>query len=180
MPVDTPRIRLFAMDVDGTLTDGTLTISADGGETKTFHARDGAGIKLLAPLGITPAIISGRGSETTARRARELGIEHVEQAVGDKAGQLLALCDRLGVEPAQAAFIGDDLSDVPAMHLAGWSAAPADAVEQARAVADFVALLPGGKGAVRQAIEALLLQEGLWERVLETLRQPNARTEAPA
>jgi len=178
MSIQTPRIRLFVMDVDGTLTDGSLTVSADGGETKTFHARDGAGIKLLAPLGITPAIISGRASKATSLRARELGIELVDQAVGDKAARLVALCKRLGFTPDHAAFMGDDLSDVPAMRIAGWSAAPGDAVEQAREVADFVAAQPGGRGAVRQAIEELLEEEGLWQRVLEGLQ--SNRTEAPA
>ena len=94
---------------------------------KTFHARDGAGIKLLPGIGITPAIISGRASEATARRARELGIEHVHQGVSDKAGCLRTLCGRLGLDAGQAAFVGDDLSDIPAMRIAGWSAAPADA-----------------------------------------------------
>jgi 3-deoxy-D-manno-octulosonate 8-phosphate phosphatase (KDO 8-P phosphatase) len=178
MPVKAPRIRLFAMDVDGTLTDGTITLSAEGGDTKTFHAHDGAGIKLLPGLGITPAIISGRHSETTARRARELGIEHVEQAVGDKAARLTDLCDRLGLRTEQAAFVGDDLSDVPAMCLAGWSAAPADAAETARTVATFVSQAPGGRGAVREAIEALLQTEGLWQDLLDSLGA--RRTEAPA
>ncbi len=120
----TPRIRLFAMDVDGTLTDGRITYTAEGLEIKSFHARDGAGIKLLAPLGITPAICSGRKSEATSRRASELGIQIVHQAVGDKHAMLEAMCSELGITSAQAAFIGDDLSDIPAMVAAGWCAAP--------------------------------------------------------
>jgi 3-deoxy-D-manno-octulosonate 8-phosphate phosphatase (KDO 8-P phosphatase) len=168
--VGTSGIRLFVMDVDGTLTDGTLTYSGDGSERKTFHARDGAGIKLLAPLGITPAIISGRGSEATTRRAAELGIQHVHQAVGDKAARLLELCAELGVSAAQAAFIGDDLSDIPPMRLAGWSAAPSDAVAETRAAADFVSARPGGHGAVREAIEVFLREAGLWEQVLTSLQ----------
>jgi len=171
----TPTIRLFAMDVDGTLTDGRLTLAADGGEWKTFHARDGYGIRLLASVGITPAIISGRASPQTERRARELGIEEVHQGVRDKAAAFLALCERLGLEPAEAGFMGDDLSDIPAMHLAGYAAAPADAVAEARAAADFTADLPGGSGAVRQAVEDLLRREGLWQQVLEGLTVPRTR-----
>ena len=168
-------IRLFVMDVDGTLTDGTLTLGPDGSEQKTFHARDGAGIKLLAPLGITPAIISGRGSQATTRRAAELGIHHVHQAEGDKAARLLALCDELELAPSQAAFVGDDLSDIPAMRVAGWSAAPSDAAPETRDAATYVASLPGGHGAVRDAIETLLKAEGLWQTVLATLEDSNAR-----
>jgi len=171
-------IQLFVMDVDGTLTDGRITYAPDGSELKTFHARDGAGIKLLPGVGITPAIISGRSSGATTRRAAELGIEHVHQSVADKAGCLRDLCDRLGLEVGQAAFIGDDLSDIPAMRAAGWSAAPADAVLETREAANFVASEAGGSGAVRQAIEALLVREGLWQRVLERLSGSTAETSA--
>ena len=154
------------MDVDGTLTDGVLLYAADGTDRKAFHARDGQGIKLLAPLGITPAIISGRASEPTTRRAAELGIAHVHQAEGDKAGRLLALCAELGIAPGEAAFIGDDLSDIAAMRVAGWSAAPADAAPETRAAATHVTEARGGHGAVREAIEALLRHEGHWDAVL--------------
>lgn len=168
----TPGIRLFVMDVDGTLTDGTLTFTADGSELKTFHARDGAGIKLLPALGIIPAIISGRRSAATTRRAKELSIEHMHQGVGDKAAQLRTLCEALDLDVSQAAFMGDDLSDIPAMRAAGWSAAPADAVQETRAAATFVSTAPGGHGAVRDAIEALLKQQGLWAGVLADLGAP--------
>lgn len=169
MTADGPRIRLFVMDVDGTLTDGTLTYAADGSELKSFHARDGLGIKLLPKAGITPAIISGRSSVPTSLRAKDLGIEHVHQGIGDKATCFEELCRRLGVSPEQAAFVGDDLSDLPPMRLCGFSAAPADAAPEVRAEADFVAKLAGGRGAVREAVEALLRNEGLWDDVLASL-----------
>lgn len=176
MNVPTPSIRLLAMDVDGTLTDGRLTLTPDGGEIKTFHAKDGYGIKLLRHAGVTPAIVSGRASEQTTRRAIELGIEEVHQGVGDKAACLLALCDRLGVKPDQAAFVGDDLSDIPAMRVAGYAATPADAVAEARAAADFVASANGGDGAVREVVEDLLKREGVWTALVEELTHPS---EAP-
>jgi len=157
------------MDVDGTLTDGTLTYAADGSELKSFHARDGLGIKLLPKVGITPAIISGRSSTPTSRRARELGINLVCQGVGDKVACLETLLARLELGAERAAFVGDDLSDLPPMRLCGFSAAPADAAPEVRAEADFVSSLPGGRGAVREAVEALLRQEGLWEGVLASL-----------
>ena len=173
-------IRLFAMDVDGTLTDGTLTYAADGAELKTFHARDGAGIKLLPQLGITPAIISGRGSDAVHRRAKELGIEHVHLAVSDKAARLRALCADLKLDLAQAAFIGDDLSDIPPMRLARWSAAPIDAIAEVREIANFVTTAPAGHGAVREAIEALLRGAGLWQGVLSALRATPTSSAPPS
>lgn len=175
--VQPPSIRLFAMDVDGTLTDGRLTLTADGGEIKTFHAKDGYGIKLLPSAGITPAIISGRASPHTTRRAEELGITEVHQGVSDKAACFRELCARLGLEPNQAAFVGDDLSDIPAMSLAGYAAAPADAAAEARAVADFVTPAEGGSGSVRQAIEDLLEREGLWKGLVARLTQPQAASQ---
>ncbi len=169
MNPSTPTIRLFAMDVDGTLTDGRITLTEEGEAHKTFHARDGGGITLLPSVGILPAIISGRASAVTERRARELGIDEVHQGVSDKAACLAALCERLGLEPAQAAFVGDDLSDIPAMRIAGYAAAPADAAPETCAVADFTAALPGGAGAVRQAVEDLLRREGLWDDVVKRM-----------
>lgn len=167
-PVTTPHppIRLFAMDVDGTLTDGVMVCSSNGEDSKSFHAKDGQGIKLLARAGIVPAIISGRASGATTRRAQELGIEHVHQAEGDKAARLLAVCETLGLRLDEAAFVGDDLSDIAAMRAAGWSAAPADAAPETRAAATFVASVAGGHGAVRQAIEALLRGQGAWDDVV--------------
>ena len=161
-----PPIRLFAMDVDGTLTDGVLLCGEGEADRKAFHARDGQGIKLLPRAGIVPAIISGRSSTATSRRAAELGIVHVHQAQGDKAARLRALCEELGFQTAEAAFVGDDLSDIAAMRIAGWSAAPADAAPETRAAATFVATRDGGKGAVREAIEALLKAQGAWEDVV--------------
>jgi 3-deoxy-D-manno-octulosonate 8-phosphate phosphatase (KDO 8-P phosphatase) len=176
---ETPTVRLFVMDVDGTLTDGTLTYAADGTELKSFHSKDGAAIKLLPTVGVTPAIISGRTSTPTARRARELGIEHVHQGVGDKAACLRALCAEVGIPEAETAYVGDDLSDLPPMRMCGFSAAPADAATEVRAEAEFVADLPGGRGAVRQAIEALLRADGRWEQILARLAGP-AKTGGPA
>lgn len=164
-------IRLFVMDVDGTLTDGTLTYGPDGSELKSFHAKDGAAIKFLPGVGVTPAIISGRESVHTARRARELGIEEVEQGIEDKAACLVALCARLEIPLAATAYVGDDLSDLPPMRMCGWSAAPADAAVEVLEEATFVSDRPGGQGAVREAIESLLRGDGRWADVLKQLEQ---------
>ena len=169
MNVPSPRIRLFIMDVDGTLTDGTITYTADGVELKSFHARDGAGIKLLPQVGIVPAIVSGRASAATQRRAAELGIEIVHEGVGDK----LPVVDQLRKDHDLAwdevAFIGDDLTDIPPMRNAGFSAAPADAAPEVRHIATYVCSVTGGRGAVREAIENLLRAQDDWKSVLDGL-----------
>ena len=168
-PGKTP-VRLFVMDVDGTLTDGTFGYASDGVEWKTFHARDGAGIKFLPLVGVTPAIVSGRTSPVVTRRAAELGIADVVQGSRDKAADVRALCLRLGVLAAAVAFVGDDLSDIEAMREAGWSAAPADAAPEALAVAVHRCKARGGHGAVRDAVEALLRRDGTWPKVLAAFR----------
>ncbi len=160
-------IRLFALDVDGTLTDGTFTYGSGGSESKTFNAKDGLAVKVLPAIGITTALISGRESEAVRRRAKELRIDEVHLGVDDKLAVLHEIVSRHDLTIHEAAFMGDDLSDIPAMRAAGWSAAPADAVPEARETAAFVARRNGGHGAVRDAIEHLLRFEGLWETVLE-------------
>src|SRR5262245_53825867 len=101
-------VRLFVMDVDGTMTDGTLVYGPDGGEWKTFHARDGMGVHLLHVAGIVPALVTGRSSEIVARRAQELGIKDVVQGAKDKAAEVRSLCRRHGVGVESAAYMGDD------------------------------------------------------------------------
>jgi 3-deoxy-D-manno-octulosonate 8-phosphate phosphatase (KDO 8-P phosphatase) len=158
------------MDVDGTLTDGTITYSDDGTELRSFHARDGLGIKLLPRAGLVPAIVSGRDSAAVRRRARELGIHEVHQAVGDKVAVVEALCERLGLAPEEVAFVGDDLADLAVMQKAAWSAAPSDADPAVLEVATYVCRAPGGRGAVREAVEALLGAMGRWAPLVESLR----------
>jgi 3-deoxy-D-manno-octulosonate 8-phosphate phosphatase (KDO 8-P phosphatase) len=166
---DGTRIRLFVMDVDGTLTDGTITYTAEGTEIKSFHARDGAGIKLLPAAGIRPAIVSGRSSPVTERRARELGIEDVVQGAKDKIEAVDEIRRRMEIAWPAVAFVGDDLSDLPVMLRAGFSAAPADADAEVRNVATYVCREAGGRGAVREAIEILLRNQGSWAAVLRGL-----------
>jgi 3-deoxy-D-manno-octulosonate 8-phosphate phosphatase (KDO 8-P phosphatase) len=170
MPHPAPRIRLFVMDVDGTLTDGTITYTEDGTELKAFHARDGFAIKQILPrAGLVPAIVSGRDSAVTARRAAELGVREVAQGVRDKFGAVDAIRTRLGLEPHEVAFMGDDLSDLAAMRRFGFSAAPADADPEVRRIATYVCERPGGRGAAREAIEALLRAMGRWDEILGPL-----------
>lgn len=157
------------MDVDGTLTDGRITYTADGVEIKSFHARDGAGIKMLAKAGIVSAIVSGRSSPATRRRAGELGIREVTEGVTDKLEVVDTLRRRMDLSWETVAFMGDDLSDIGPMRRAGYAPAPNDAAPEVRRIATYVCTLPGGRGAVREAIENLLRTEGTWDRMLRSM-----------
>jgi 3-deoxy-D-manno-octulosonate 8-phosphate phosphatase (KDO 8-P phosphatase) len=177
-----PGLRLLALDVDGTLTDGAILIGPQGEAMKAFSVRDGFGLALLREAGLHIAIITGRRSAIVERRAAELGIAHVRQSVSDKAQALRALCAELGINPAQAAFMGDDWPDLPAMRLAGLALAPADADPEVRARADWVASRPGGHGAVREFADWWLARRGLrqaqLQRWLDQADAPGARDPA--
>jgi 3-deoxy-D-manno-octulosonate 8-phosphate phosphatase (KDO 8-P phosphatase) len=150
------KIRLFAMDVDGVLTDGTVLITSRGTEAKSFSILDGLGLKRLERAGIATAWISGRKSDATTRRAKELGIPHVIQGHTDKLAILSALATKLGCSAAECAYMGDDDIDAPAIQWAGVGVAPAGSMAAALAVADYVPKRPAGHGAVREVCEHLL------------------------
>lgn len=168
MPVDNPdqlsadvreraaRVRLAVFDVDGTLTDGRLWYTDEGHELKAFHAHDGLGLKRLQEHGIEVAIISARMSHAVTVRAQELGIVHVYQGQRDKCVTLLELLEALKLRPEQAAFVGDDLPDLPAMEQVGLAVAVANAHPQVAARVHWRTRLRGGEGAVREVCDMLL------------------------
>ncbi|RFF28149.1 MULTISPECIES: HAD family hydrolase [unclassified Wenzhouxiangella] len=156
-------IRLAVFDVDGVMTDGRIAYTDDGHEIKTFHTRDGLGLKGLQHNGIAVAIITARNSPIVARRAAELGIEHLVQGREDKAAALDELMARLSLTGEKCAYTGDDLVDWPAMRRCGFKCAPADASAWIRERADFVTQNPGGHGAAREVCERILAERGLLE-----------------
>ena len=162
-PDPAQQVRLVALDVDGVLTDGGLHYDPEGREQKRFHVADGLGIKLLRRAGLEVAIISGRASPAVAARARELGIAHLHQGVEDKRALLDQLLARLELCPAQVAYMGDDLPDLPVLRVVGFPAAPADARPEVRQAARWVTSAPGGRGAVRELAEHLLKAQGKWD-----------------
>jgi len=159
---------MLVLDVDGVLTDGTLLLSGTGEEWKRFSAADGLGLRLLREVGeVKVALLTGRSSRAVARRAAELDLEGLIQGSRDKAAALKRLCAEQAVPPEETAYMGDDLADLPAMRLAGLSAAPADARPEVREAADWVAPSAGGQGAVRDLCDHLLKKLGLWDKALE-------------
>ena len=154
------KVRLAVFDVDGTLTDGRLWYSEDGHEAKLFHVHDGLGLKQLQANGVQVALITARISQPVALRAQELNIAHVYQGQGDKRACLLELLDALHLAPAQAAFIGDDLPDLPPMRIAGLSIAVANAHPWVAERAHWQTSKSGGMGAAREVCDLILLAQG--------------------
>lgn len=159
-PARWASIKLFAMDVDGILTDGTVHISSDGTETKQFSILDGMGLVRLGKKGIATAWISGRPSGATTARATELKIPHLVQGRVDKITALQELAATLGLAPAQIVYMGDDDIDAPAIRWAGIGVAVPDAMPAALDAADYLTTRPAGRGAVREICEQILRAQG--------------------
>lgn len=154
------KIKLLIMDVDGTLTDGRIYIGIQGEAMKAFHVQDGYAIAQMLPkLGIVPAIITGRESEIVRRRAAELKITELYQGVGDKLAQLKQLAEKHHAGPEEIAYIGDDLNDLDCIRWCGLTACPADAVDSILSEVDYVCRRNGGRGAVREFIDWISLNE---------------------
>lgn len=154
------NIKLFAMDVDGVLTDGTIHVSSDGVETKQFSILDGMGLVRLLRHGIAVAWISGRASGATHVRAQELKIPHLIQGRTDKLDALQELAAQLDLGHDQVAYMGDDDIDAAALQWACVGIAPPDAMPAALAVADYLTARPAGRGAVREVCEHILAAQG--------------------
>jgi len=163
------RIRLLLMDCDGVLTDGSVIYTAEGEQareqTKVFHIHDGQGLRLAKQAGLQLGLISGRNSVAVAMRARELGFADVFQGIEDK----LAVYETFGQQYGDAAiaYIGDDLPDLPLLRRAGLAIAVADAVSDAQQHAHYITQRPGGRGAVREAIELILKAQQKWHELIQ-------------
>ena len=160
------QVRWLVLDVDGVLTDGRLLLDGAGGEWKAFDVRDGHRIVMAAGEGIRTVFLTGRSSRVVERRAAELGVHRVFQGARDKGAVLATFLREEGIAGAEVAYLGDDVVDLPAMRLAGFAAAVGDAVPEVIAAADWVAVAPGGRGAVREFVEFVLVAQGRWRPAL--------------
>lgn len=160
-------IKLIVMDVDGTLTDGSIYYNEAGIETKKFSVKDGAGIVAAQAAGIPCMILTGRESWAVKKRAEDLRIQYVYQGIKDKAAFLLDFLHSRGIDAGSMLFIGDDFNDMKAMDMAGLAGCPADAAEEVRKLADYVSESKGGCGAVRDIIFHYLRAEGKYEAAIE-------------
>lgn len=153
------KIRLLICDVDGVMSDGLIYQGNSGEELKAFNVRDGYGIRCLLTSGVEIAIITGRKAKLLEDRANTLGITHLYQGQSDKLLAYRELLDKLAVRPGEVAYIGDDLIDWPVMAEVGLSAAVADAHPLLLPKADYVTQIAGGRGAVRELCDLILLAQ---------------------
>jgi len=157
----------IVFDVDGTLTDGQITISDDGVESKAFQSKDGLLVRVLPKLGFTTIFLTGRKSRLTDIRAEDLCISLVIQGVGDKVKVLSEYMSEHNLSRERVAYVGDDLNDYAAMQLCGMKACPADASKEVRDICDFVSTKKGGRGAVREFCEYLLKKQDRYDDMLK-------------
>lgn len=157
------KIQLLICDVDGVMSDGLIYMGNNGEELKAFNVRDGYGIRCLLTSGIEVAIITGRQSKLLENRAKTLGITYLYQGQHNKLLAYQQLLDTLNLKPEQTAYIGDDLIDLPVMEKVGLSVAVADAHPLLTPRANYVTRISGGRGAVRELCDLILLAQGRLE-----------------
>lgn len=164
-------VRAVAFDVDGVLTDGRIILYGTTGEAKSFDSQDGQAMRMAGQEGgLILALITGRNSVVVARRARELGIVHLFQGAKDKRIAYESFKAACGLEDAAIAYMGDDIVDLPLLRQVGLALAPANAVPEVKAAADYVTHAAAGRGAAREAIELILKIQGKWEALIESYR----------
>lgn len=164
------HIKLVVLDVDGTLTDGKLYIDNSGVETKAFNVKDGMAISQALKYGVLFALITGRNSEIVKHRANELKIHEIHQGIRNKIKVLEELKSKHDLSWNQILYIGDDLNDLKAMKIVGVSACPSDAAQIVQEEADFVSKYKGGEGAVREIIDLLLIEKGIYTQIINEFK----------
>lgn len=160
------RVKVMIFDVDGVLTDGSLTYDANGEATKTFYVLDGLGIQLLQRTGVQTAIISARQSPIVVTRARDLGINHVYQGIHDKRVAFAKLLEATGASVEQCGYIGDDVIDLPLLTKVGFAVTVPTGHPEVQHRAHYVTKNPGGRGAVREVCDMVMRAQGTYEKAL--------------
>lgn len=159
-------VRLIAFDVDGILTDGGLYLTDAGDELKRFNSLDGHGLKMLKNSGVELAIITGRTSRCVELRAKNLGIARLYQGVEDKWGAMQALLGELNLQPESAAYMGDDVVDLPVMRRVGLAVTVPNSPQLVRDHAHYLTRRDGGHGAVRETCELIMSAQGTLDKQL--------------
>lgn len=167
------NIKLIILDVDGTLTDGKITMDTDGKEFKNFNVKDGMAIAQAIKFNIGIALLTGRSSNIVDARAKELGIKDTFQGIKNKRDKVTELAKNKKLKLEEIAFIGDDINDLEAMKMVGFKGCPLDASSEIKEISDFVSTQKGGEGAVREIIEEILKTQGVWGKVIEDFEYIN-------
>lgn len=149
-------IKLVAFDVDGVMTDGSLTFTEDGKEIKTYDAKDGLGVVMLGSAGLITSIITARNNGTVKHRAEILGIKELYMGAKNKIIALEELINKYNLKPSEISYMGDDLPDICVLERVGLKCCPNDAVDEVKKVCNFISSKGGGKGAVRELCDFVL------------------------
>lgn len=157
------KIRLFAFDVDGVLTDGTVSLHESGEQVRRMNIKDGFALQLAIKRGYKIVVISGSYSEPVIKRLNKLGINDVMMKVEDKAEALRNYVEQHSIAMDEVLFMGDDVPDYNVMKVVGLAAAPADAVDDIKAISIYISRFAGGMGCVRDVLETVLKLNGHWE-----------------
>ena len=155
------RVKLVAMDVDGTFTDGTVYYDSKGDVLKGFSSRDGMGLELLRRIGVKRGFISGRKDTATESRGKFLGVDFYMPAIGDKSVALKKVAEQYDITLYECLYIGDDLNDLTALEAAGVAVVVANASPSVKNFADVITTAAGGYGAVREAVDMILDAKGI-------------------
>jgi 3-deoxy-D-manno-octulosonate 8-phosphate phosphatase (KDO 8-P phosphatase) len=164
------KIKMILMDVDGTLTDGTLLVLPDGEELKSYNVRDGMGILFANLAGLKTGIITGKTSKALIKRAERLKVDELHQGILDKKKILYEILKKHKLDPDEVAFIGDDLGDLDVIKISGLSAAVSDAHNEVIKNSHFLCTKSGGKGAVREFIEFILEAQDKWPTIEKNIQ----------
>lgn len=168
------RIKVLLMDVDGTMTDGSVTLlsQTDGSalEIKTFDAHDGQGLTLAQSAGLRTGCITGRESAALLRRAYEMKMEFIYMKQPLKVPAYEDILRKAGVSDAEVAFVGDDLPDIPLLRRAGLAVAVGDSVPEVKEIAHYTTQAMAGHGAIREAVEVILKSKGIWKEMIDKAR----------
>lgn len=163
------HIKYLVIDVDGTMTDAGIYYDEHGNELKKFCTKDGAGFFAAHYAGIKLMVLTGRECQATTRRMQEMKFEYIVQNIRDKSAYLEEFMKKNGIRREEIGYIGDDLNDLPPMKLCGFVGCPADACEEVKEYADYVAGTKGGSGAVRDVICAMMKARGDWEQAVSAV-----------
>ena len=163
------KIKALVLDVDGVLTDGSLTFDEEGKEYKTFNAKDGQGIVMLNKTGFITAIITARENGTVRHRFKNLGMTKLYEGSKNKIASLKELMKEFNLQPEEIAYMGDDLPDICVLKMVGLPCCPADATEEVKKYAKFVSSKNGGRGAVRELCDLILKSSGKYEEITSAI-----------
>ncbi len=161
------RIKIFACDVDGVLTDSKILYGMDGSSGKFFNVRDGIAFKFLKYIGIKSMILSGKKSGILKNRLKEIEVDVLIDGIKDKLGILNKFCEKEGYDFEEICYIGDDLNDISVLKKVGLAVAPCDAVDEVKKIVSIITEKKGGQGAVREIVEKIIKGQGKWQKILE-------------